>query len=790
MRYADTYPPRSHRMPWHCRRPILGSLALLLAAGCATNVERDVSVRSVSDLVRAPVAAPLPTIRPVAPAPAASSLAPPPRVLAPPRLAAPEVVAPPAIAKPASGKIGIALAGGGTKAASYGMGVLAGLADTGLYPRVDVISTVSGGGYAAFFLYSKLMLGQSLSQGKPELRHLFADCLPYVYRGLLPSGLDPERLCPQTLDDARMNAFRFQQFVRCRQDVLENNCDPGYDGSDGTEYANALVLTAASALAFVPNFVARTLFDWPVTMSPSREAYMQGIGSAYGLFPLSATALRQSRDLSETCGDHFLNCSSDTGPGLLVRDHIRFWDWKQYSESAEGQRMPEWIINATASPNRSIFGWARAGRRDFTKYTLRISARGAHSGFYGEIKNFGTSHGRDFDLLDAVTSSAAFFDSNQTALAQPGRMLAALGMHAFALDWGIDIPNPNVHPIERYAHTMLPLWPWPWTTPVAVPNLPFPTYFADGLVRELRGRRDNQSSAFIRLLDGGNNDNLGAYTLVPLGMQHLVISDHAQDSEGRMSDLCMLHNEVRLRGDPNQPGRPKRLLVPGLQDFARHCLDAAKESECGDAACDAIPGVKGSALAAGGYPIDRWKHRVLLGCIVDGNRDGTVEGRPAANMRDDTAGDCEGDADTRLYILKPALDRAAFDAAFIEGGKVSKFACEGEDSSACEVAAYLLRKIPADSGKQDPGSFPQHTTVGMTFASNAARYGAYRELARWQMQKAARFLYGQHDFVAEAMRQRCDPIKRVLASGDQAAPAAESTAGGAACPAPGVAHRP
>ncbi|MDP3007949.1 MAG: patatin-like phospholipase family protein [Methylococcales bacterium] len=54
-----------------------------------------------------------------------------------------------------SEKIGIALAGGGTKAAAYSMGVLTAVAknDEEL-ARIDAISSVSGGSYASLFLYS------------------------------------------------------------------------------------------------------------------------------------------------------------------------------------------------------------------------------------------------------------------------------------------------------------------------------------------------------------------------------------------------------------------------------------------------------------------------------------------------------------------------------------------------------------------------------------------------------------------------------------------------------------
>ena len=44
--------------------------------------------------------------------------------------------------------VGLSLSGGGIRSACFGLGVLQGLAERGALPRVDYLSTVSGGGYA------------------------------------------------------------------------------------------------------------------------------------------------------------------------------------------------------------------------------------------------------------------------------------------------------------------------------------------------------------------------------------------------------------------------------------------------------------------------------------------------------------------------------------------------------------------------------------------------------------------------------------------------------------------
>ena len=49
---------------------------------------------------------------------------------------------------------GLALSGGGIRSATYNVGVMKALFDAGILDSVDVISSVSGGGYASYWLYT------------------------------------------------------------------------------------------------------------------------------------------------------------------------------------------------------------------------------------------------------------------------------------------------------------------------------------------------------------------------------------------------------------------------------------------------------------------------------------------------------------------------------------------------------------------------------------------------------------------------------------------------------------
>ena len=642
-------------------------------------------------------------------------------------------------------RIGVALAGGGSKAAPYAMGVLAAIVDSsekGL-ERVDAVSSVSGGGYAAFFLYSKLLVRDGLPEAeRPPVQAFFADCLPHVYRDVLPKPYngDPP-LCQERQE--QNGQYRFQQFVRCRQDVFEQDCNQQLDWGDGEEYATAITTTAglaaASTVAAIPNFVARSLFDWPVNLSPTRSSYKEGIGTAYGLYPRTGRALTKTQDIATTCNEeNFVNCEQSSGLVRLKRDDIL--DFKPLRRLTEQGvvmekstvRVPTWFINATSSQSRSAFGWARAGQRDFTQFTLQISPFGARSGFYGAIPDFDG----ELDLLDAVVASAAFFDPNENAVEQ--RMLLGFFQHFSTLDWGTDIPNPTVWARWRRLHTLMP----------------FPLYYIDGTLRQLSEHKPWQHSGYIRLLDGGNNDNLGAYTLIEAGMNHIFISDHSGDRQGKMKDMCLLLNEVALRS----AGKTE-LVMPGLAGFKEYCRPYLAESKpIVEEGQEGAPGSEGKPAAQTTaplaqaavepekyYPITGWTYPVLLGCV-----------RPVGG----TATACDGPGEKRLYVLKPALDLEKFKADHLRLGAdgetytVRPEACSASQPGICEVAAYIAERL---NHTGEIGAFPQHATATTTWASTGKIYGAYRELARWHMREALKFL-DPKAYAQEWRRQENEPL--------------------------------
>lgn len=637
-------------------------------------------------------------------------------------------------------RFGIALSGGGSKAAAFAVGVLAGLSDLQLLDRADYLSSVSGGSYAAYFYYAHRLFplvrrGAQRVQASNE--ELFRDCVALpgpddasaeVIRSISTRVPHCGR---QSLKTFAANASvaspdgGYQTLLKCAQDLMR----PGVCSTSTTRSLRkgiSLPTVGGSIATVIPSFVSNSLFDWGLSTSPSAISYHDGIGLAYGATLADVSALtpelvtRRTKECGpDTVGaDTVLDCTEgffDPDPVPLSFDELRVGLLKM--RNAGG--MPFWIVNAAAPQHRSVYGWLRQVREDVTNSDMfEMTAVSHGSGRYGYVSASPAIH--DMTVLDAVQASAAFLDANQLVLTNRVlRTSAALGLHFANLDWGIDIANYNVSTKRRLVHR----------------SLPFPFYYLDGLIaraqdpREMTPeRRDRERSVFIRLVDGGNAENLGVYSLLKRGVRNILVVDAAADGGGQFSDLCGL----RRRLIHTRPGLlPRFLYFPGLQDFDKHCdrLDSNDKDV--------------------GYDLHAWftDHPLLLGCIRQTEQTGSG------------AAPCQGltGSEVRLVVAKPAIDLAAFqrqqlDPAVVATGKdenapKSKLsACWVRGTEAptqllnCDTAAFL--HFNHGERKGDCPIFPQHSTIRMTANSSITLFVAYRELARQYIQRDAGILQG------------------------------------------------
>lgn len=623
---------------------------------------------------------------------------------------------------------GVALSGGGSKAAAVTSGVMAGLADEDLLDSSNYISSVSGGSYAAYFYYSHRVFPKTRGREEMSSQDMYRDCIrndgPAFASKDVRTKIDKFGSCNKWHLEPATTApdNKYQAFLRCQQDMFR----PGKCSTDVTSSHKGGVSFKAifSSIALFPSaIVASGLFDWGVNTAPSARTYQDGIGVGYGTTVTDVQRLKGANNYKTIS----IQCDTDNG-GFAYDCKNNLW-WAQPipmefeelsktlldSRKANARPMPFWIINAVAPKYRSELGWFTLGNPENTNSDIfEMTAVSHGSGRYGYVSAPMSLH--NMTVLDAVGASAAFLDSNQLEY-QNFLIRGVLGvtLRVANLDWGVDIGNYNVSDGRRKFHRAVP----------------FPFYYLDGAYDKYFAigagypeMQDRVRSSFIRLIDGGNGENLGAYALIKRKVRTIVVADAAGDKTGSFKDMCGLMRRVK----DSPEGYAKYLYIPGLANFENHCANLESGSKTG-------------------YDIRLWPFSfpILVGCL-------RIQSASTKNPCDNL-----GQEDTRLLIVKPAFNiknvlQTQFDPPYEGKGPLMKETTRKildcvvpgvdplprSDSSNvpllnCETTAFVFRNFEVTDGKCQ--IFPQNATVNMTANSSASLFGAYRELSRqyiWQ----------------------------------------------------------
>lgn len=587
-------------------------------------------------------------------------------------------------------ELGIALAGGGTKAASFSMGVFQGLTESGLMEKVDIVSSVSGGGYAslAYFLFRQTHPTQPMTD-------LFADCLPRTYQAMLPAHENNYPTpCPAPVtnfpDAYGADRYRYQNQIRGYSDLFTQDGNPFYkhafDYRTTTEdkrVAADVTIIGLQSLALIPlNLLMNGVFDWERDVSMSRGRYDYGINRAYGAEPFLFTQTAPALNYRPP-GD------------VLQGQKLSFL---QLANLHEQGKAPLWIINATAGEDRSPLDFAP--QKDFAYSSFEITPYGSGSGLYG----YHRQQLPGMTPLQAVFNSAAFLDMQQKVETKPPvRNLVNLGLKVSTFSWGTSYRNTfsTANTDARFAIHMA---------------LPWPLYYAHHF-------SPDPDSIFVHLSDGGQSENLGAYALIRRGVPNIIISDHAQDRNAQMGDLCRLTEKIE--------GQGLYLNIPGLKDMAINCQNPDK-----------------------GYDSFLWQHPVMLGCISSD--------KVAVETCSKAKSESEPIYFARLFVIKPALANPELKTAIRAFGtcnnskdcqSVLAKACIAKSGKAeeairspsgdlepwryghlpsCELLGFI--KVNAQGkGMASDGCphFPQHSTDVVTLDSSPWIYGAMRDLGAY-----------------------------------------------------------
>lgn len=618
--------------------------------------------------------------------------------------------------------IGLAMSGGGSKSAPFVMGVMKRFAENEWMNNTDVISSVSGGGYSAYYFYKKMWMIKNYPEyleeyknsedykkgikSLPGQKEIFADIRAEKY-GEMPKQKDCVlntntnlTRCNVVTEDLRnfgylprdsrdcskfeLNSTRHQAYIECYQDVL--SIFPGGASKTNTlppipAYA-AMLGTTIISLPF--HHIANSLFDWKLPISPTQMIYKRGIKRTYGNTPDDKTDLI-STGIIPTKDDFDFNALMSL-----------------YKECDECGHLPWWVINMTNQVEDK-------NKRYLNKTIFELTANSMGSGNYGYLFGYNLS-----DLLpsyrpiDAVTASGAFFDS--LSAYQPydlsGKTVFFL-LHAFNARWGIDVPNYRVSNNVRTLHSFIP---WPF-------------YYTHRFDRK-------PNSAYIRLADGGQSgENLGIYSLLRRGTRNIVVADGAYDfnkdhNSSELPELCLTNQflntnglEIVFRGRPNE--------LPKENDSDTHLSAICDENG------SAGPKVKTDEL--GSFSPYKWKRAIWVGHITPLDKATLPKGFEILK-------------DVKIFYIKSAVDYALLESE-LKSLQDDKSVCDGDlnhiqgtltkNGMPCTLLGYVIDsgnyRIDEQDGikiKDLTGKivWPQTQTVGDTADGSANKFTAYRDL--------------------------------------------------------------
>lgn len=610
--------------------------------------------------------------------------------------------------------LGIALSGGGSRAGFFALGALKALHAEGVLNRAHYLSTVSGGGYAAYWYYTQL--SQNGDWTNPAANP-FYDCFPNVGDGLYPS-FDPGKAVsdgPAIVDCARADAavdgkptldrpHPAQAYLSNHTDLLARS--DGQFRNHVPEYVVKIYPFLGGViyplwpshpsgwlpgfLTTVPHHVANTLFDWSWNGSFYGAYYRASIHRAWGSVggrevPNCHVELGDLGRRLESAPTVAASClffsrthlasdapgATDNAAQSLTERTRRYWRSAREAASAvkTDQPYPIWIVNTMGLPSHSI--WTACSDKiahELRLHNYEFTPFGHGSGLFGYfLRTDHIKEGRkgpmprlifphELDVAQVVHASGAAFDSSAVAslaLRCTIRIAEQLGNFALALR----VANPVFDDAERALHAALP----------------WPLYY-------LHGERDSPRNSEIYLTDGGHIDNLGLYSLIRRRTGTILAFDSTHDPDGGFSDLRTTSSRLAKEGVGI---RLEGLCEGGADRGVSPC--AHRESY---AAYDPRNAVQ-SVFVGKYFRLD--------------------EQRSAADS--------------------PMIGRVVYVKSSVPHGSLENRECDKASESRIPCTTLALLTQPGKEGGTLSGYFPNHSTPGIVFESNRQTFWAYRDLA-------------------------------------------------------------
>lgn len=380
--------------------------------------------------------------------------------------------------------IGLALAGGGTKAAAFAHGVLHGLHDAQVLQHVDVISSVSGGSYAAMWYFTKQI---EAKRHNFTITDAFKDCWPawrvyepvdskksdwIQYQNLFAKASKNEvNVCDEKTNNIGGDPYRFQAHIVRYPDLFRT--------AFTAQTSNEQTAPVKESLGLLTNAVFELLVGWMNIDTGLIDAYQAGIERTWGLNPRP----REFGAEDSTKAWSYTNLDKDSATKYPPRMDSKSATFAHLRDLYKDDSAPPvWVLQSTLGDKGKLPNMD-------TLYEISPFIQGSpnkNAPFQSVPEKFAPEIQ---EIPVAVRASAAFADSQGV---QPGilkSLMVGLSNHLLPSSrWGVDIKLNN-------------------------------------------GKKG-------RLSDGGGSDNLGLMSLVRRRLSHIIIADSAQDKRGTMEDLC------------------------------------------------------------------------------------------------------------------------------------------------------------------------------------------------------------------------------------------------------------
>lgn len=471
-------------------------------------------------------------------------------------------------------KIGLALSGGGTRAASFSIGVLKALQEKKLLPAIDQISTVSGGSYAALWYYTQNILQKDINSDE-TLNSMGLDYDTDTMFKVLSQQPHLTSGSSKSEHDALKSRFQIN---------LENSSKimMTHKGFGILEYPEL----AAKALVHIPTIPLHWVFNGIMDEETNglnlfQWYYKNGLDRTYVLNPLDT-------EQDEYYNDPFRKCwllnrlqAKDISFDTLKKRLDQLCSNPNPKPEEKSKRLPFWIINTSGWRGKKLDDWQYPDDEnpDTDDRIFEFTALRAGSAQFGywPLQDLWPNEipMESPNLARAVSWSGAAIDGQQNGLAISGKRKpdkvgdVILGWLLNAMNWdlGAYLSNPNTPLWHRWLHSALPAPLW-WLDDLTLSGLaPQNKTEFDRTKSKFdpANGRDDRFSTSILVNDGGKSENLGAYSLIRRGVENIIIVDAEHDPnskyEGLRHLLYSVRNELGLEAtDPD--GNPTHDFVP------------------------------------------------------------------------------------------------------------------------------------------------------------------------------------------------------------------------------------